>query len=61
MDEKYKKIELLEKEITELKERLKKYTNPDRVKEYQKRNKERVLYYAREYSKKYYENKKNNL
>lgn len=58
MDEKDKKIELLEKEITELKERLKKYTNPDRVKKYQKRNKEHVLDYAREYSKKYYENKK---
>ena len=52
------KIEMLEKENEILKQQLSKYTNPDRNKQYQERNKEKILEYAKEYQKKYYEKKK---
>lgn len=56
--DKDKQIELLQKENEQLKQQLSKYTNPDRNKKYQERNKDKILEYAKEYSKKYYEKKK---
>ncbi len=52
------KIEMLEQEIELLKHKLKKYTNPDRNKKYQEKNKDKILEYAKNYQKRYYEKKK---
>lgn len=59
-------IELLKNEVKELKElnnklqeRLSKYTNPKRVKDWQDQNKDSIKEYQKEYQKKYYQNKKN--
>lgn len=68
------KINVLEEEITSLKERLKKYTNPDRRKKYYENHKEEMIAKnieykkkvgykqdkekQKEYNKKYYENRK---
>ena len=56
--EKDKEIETLKEEILQLKEQLSKYTNPDRNKKYQGKNKEKIQEYRKEYYKKYYERKK---
>lgn len=45
-------ISTLKLEIESLKERLKKYTNPQRQKKYQENNKEKIIEYAKEYQKK---------
>ena len=52
------KINELEKEISELKEQLKKYTAPSRYKKYYENNKEELLQKNKEYIKKtnYFEN-----
>ena len=59
--EKDKEIKLLKEEIKELKEQLSKYTNPERTKKYQSRNKEKIQEYQKEYQKKYYEKKKKDI
>ena len=57
------KIDNLEKEITELKEHLKKYTAPIRRKKYYENHKEELLQKNKEYIKKtdYYKNHKNTV
>lgn len=59
------KITLLEQEITSLKQQLsdtqihlQKYTNPQRQRKYQDKNKDKILEYTREYQKKQYQKKK---
>ncbi len=59
------KITLLEQEIVSLKQQLsdtqihlQKYTNPQRQRKYQDKNKDKILEYAREYQKKQYQKKK---
>ena len=59
------KITLLEQEIESLKLQLsetqihlQKYTNPQRQRKYQDKNKDKILEYAREYQKKQYQKKK---
>ncbi len=59
MDDKDIKIKELEEEIEVLKQRLNKYTNPERIKKYKEKNREKVLEYAREYQRKRYHEKKN--
>ena len=49
-----KETELLKQQIKELQERLSKYSNPDRNKNYQERNKQLL----KEYHKQYYIKKK---
>ena len=50
------RVKNLEDEIIALKERLSKYTNPNRTKKYYEANKERIIARNAEYAK----NKKNN-
>lgn len=52
------KITLLEQENSQLKERLKKYTNPERQKKYKEKNREKILEYAKEYQKAHYQKRK---
>jgi protein associated with RNAse G/E len=47
-------VKLLTEKNKELQEHLSKYTNPDRIKKYQDRNKDLI----KEYHKEYYEKKK---
>ena len=56
--EKDKEIKVLKEEIIQLKEQLSKYTNPERNKKYQERNKDKIQEYRKENYKKYYERKK---
>jgi len=51
-------IELLKKEITELKIQLSKYTNPQSKKTYYEKNKDKILSQQREYKKKKYHDSK---
>lgn len=52
------KIQLLEEENKELKERLKKYTNPASYKIYYEANKEKINEKRRDYAREYYHKKK---
>jgi len=51
LKEKDDKIKLLEQENIQLKERLKKYTNPQRQKKYYEENKDKIIAYNIEYAK----------
>ena len=55
-----KENELLKKQLEETQSHLQKYTYNSSHKKYKERNKEKILEYAREYSKIRYEKKKNN-
>lgn len=50
--------ELLKKQLEETQSHLQKYTYNSSHKKYKERNKEKILQYAKEYSRKMYEKKK---
>lgn len=54
-----KENELLKKQLEETQSHLQKYTYNNSHKKYKEKNKDKILEYAREYSKKVYEKKKN--
>jgi len=53
-----KENELLKQQLEETQSHLQKYTNPQRQKKYKEQNKDKILQYAKEYQKQYYEKKK---
>jgi acetyl-CoA carboxylase alpha subunit len=55
-----KENELLKQQLQETHSHLQKYTYNSSHKKYKEKNKEKILQYAREYSKKMYEKKKSN-
>lgn len=53
-----KEIEVLKQQLLDTQIHLQKYTNPQRQKKYQEKNKDKILEYAKEYQKTYYQKKK---
>jgi hypothetical protein len=53
-----KENEILKQQLLDTQNHLQKYTNPQRQRKYQEKNKDKILEYAKDYQKTYYQKKK---